>query len=134
MLDVVHTGLGEQAELKDCIPLTGPGPAVKAGEAEKGKIPLILVIKDEQRQREEAEETTVALNRILNKCFQSISNCLWKRRLETREKALQGESLLIVNSEMGVLVKLGSPCCCEELQLSAKAHATHTAGCRGLQL
>lgn len=62
--------------------------AGKAGEAEGGEMPLMLVIKDEYKG--EAEETTLALNRI-SKWFWHISSCLWNRGLGSGGKGFANQ-------------------------------------------
>lgn len=47
-------------------------------------MPLILVIKDEWSSKGEAEEVTLALNRLANKWFRHISTCPWSSWLESR--------------------------------------------------
>lgn len=79
-------GWGAGLSVRGACPLAGPSPAGKAGEAEGGEMPLILVVKDEWSSKEEAEETTLALNRIANKWFRRTSSCLWNSGLESSGK------------------------------------------------
>jgi len=83
---VVHAGLGSRAACTGASRFTGPGPAGKAGKAEGGEMPLVLVLKDKESWKEEAEETTLALNRIANTWFRQIFSCLWNSGLERRGK------------------------------------------------